>query len=315
MKEKPEICPVCKGRLFLTNRDGTKTCASCGHTLGTPSAHGGRSAAAPVRPSPSKTEKCPSCGSVANYVSTDADGKEIYACSFCGSKFTPKPRVEAKPKEPEPEKPAAPIKDELDGREIFALAKANTVEIFCRSGSGASAGSGFFIADNFVMTNAHVVFDDFGGANPTPSSYIAVCFKGGKQHGAEILAANLDEDMAILATDLSCSAIAEIAKEMPETGETIYAVGNSAGQGMCIMEGLVADQLREIADNDYMMISANIVGGNSGGPIFNKHGKVVGIVTLGSNEAVAMNYGIPVPRIERFIKSVEQKVGKKFARK
>ena len=64
-----------------------------------------------------------------------------------------------------------------------------------------------------------------------------------------------------------------------------------------------------------MMISANIVGGNSGGPIFNKRGKVVGIVTLGSNEAVAMNYGIPVPRIERFIKSVEQKAGKKFARK
>ncbi len=315
MKEKPEICPVCKGRLFLTNRDGTKTCASCGHTLGVPSAHGGRSAAAPARPSPSKTEKCPSCGSVANYVSTDADGKEIYACSFCGSKFTPKPRVEAKPKEPEQQQPAAPAKDGLDGREIFALARANTVEIFCSSGMCGSAGSGFFIADHFIMTNSHVVFDNFGEANPTPSQHVAVCFKGGRQYEAQIMAYNLDEDMAILATDMPCEQIAEIADKMPETGETIYAVGNSAGQGMCIMEGLVADQLREIADNDYMMISANIVGGNSGGPIFNKHGKVVGIVTLGSNEAVAMNYGIPVPRIEKFIKTVEQQLGKRFARK
>ena len=69
------------------------------------------------------------------------------------------------------------------------------------------------------------------------------------------------------------------------------------------MEGLVADQLREVADNQYMMISANIVGGNSGGPIFNKKGQVVGIVTLGSRDAVAMNYGIPVPRIREFLKA------------
>ena len=303
MKEKPEICPKCKGRLFLANRDGTKTCASCGATIGTPYADARGSK--PAGNKPASTELCPSCGSQADYDSTDASGRPVYSCKFCGNKFSPKP-VAA----PAPQAPAAPSapKEEkpeiLDGREIFALARSNTVEIHAVFSDAGSAGSGFFICPNYIITNAHVVFDHKDtilGHAAFGAKKVSVCFKGGHQHDAEIVFYNLEEDMALLKTNLPCTSVARISKTMPETGETIYAVGNSAGQGMCILQGIVADQLREVADNEYMMISANIVGGNSGGPIFNAKGHVVGIVTLGSRDAVAMNYGIPVTRIKNFI--------------
>ena len=307
MKEKAEICPKCKGRLFLSNRDGTKTCASCGETIGIPIYEAGKQRKADAAPAPVATATCPSCGSQASYVATDDRGQDVYACAFCGNRFSPKKAAAPSA----PVAPAAPKKDEeLDGKEIFALAKANTVEILATFTEGAGAGSGFFIAPGYILTNAHVVTeskknDPIGAlvGEVQPAKKVVVCFKGGKQHKAEIKYYDRKEDMAVLHTDLACSKVASISSDMPETGETIYAVGNSAGQGMCIMEGLVADQLREVADNQYMMISANIVGGNSGGPIFNKKGQVVGIVTLGSRDAVAMNYGIPVPRIREFLKA------------
>ena len=246
MKEKPEICPKCKGRLFLANRDGTKTCASCGATIGTPYADARGSK--PAGNNPASTELCPSCGSQADYDSTDASGRPVYSCKFCGNKFSPKP-VAA----PAPQAPAAPSapKEEkpeiLDGREIFALARSNTVEIHAVFSDAGSAGSGFFICPNYIITNAHVVFDHKDtilGHAAFGAKKVSVCFKGGRQFDAEIVFYNLEEDMALLKTNLPCTSVARISKTMPETGETIYAVGNSAGQGMCILQGIVADQLK-----------------------------------------------------------------------
>ena len=134
------------------------------------------------------------------------------------------------------------------------------------------------------------------------------------RQAAELIAYDTSNDMAILQTSLACPKIASIAKKMPDTGEEIFAVGNSAGEGMCILQGIVADQLRTVQKKPFMMISANIVGGNSGGPIFNKLGEVVGVVTLGSTKAVAMNYGIPVTRIESFLLETEGKLKMKFRR-
>ena len=308
MKPKQDVCPRCGGRLFLSNRDGTKTCSSCGMTLGTPDVtlSAASSKEKPQEKPIASSENCPQCGSPAEYLNTDPTGKLVYACAFCGNRFSPKPKGPAPaPEAPKgKEDPNAP--HPLDGREIFALAKANTVEVFADWGNTGSAGSGFFFADGYVITNAHVVMDDIEKQIPIASKSIKVRFKEGRYTECTLVAVSPKEDMAILKTNLKCTNIARIASQMPETGETIYAVGNSAGEGMCILEGIVADQLREIANNDYMMISANIVGGNSGGPIFSRMGEVVGIVTLGSNRAVAMNYGIPIPRIERFIDEVSK---------
>ena len=310
MKSKPNTCLFCGGRLFMEGKNGEKICAKCGRPVpGTgevkPKEHN--------KPSFAKTTICPTCGSMAEMVSNTSDGKELYACSVCGNRFTPIVK-EARPmSEPEPlpsqnGKPEPKKNGVLSGREIFEIAEANTVEILAHEGDplyGAS-GSGFFFAENgYILTNAHVILSEI--EKPTPAAQILVRFKNSEYTKAIIVDFDEAEDMAVLQTTLPCSNIAKIAKESPETGEAIYAVGNSAGQGMCILEGIVADKEREVIGKDFMMISANIVGGNSGGPIFNTKGEVVGIVTLGSTEAVAMNFGIPIKRIEKFLKYVENR--------
>lgn len=55
------------------------------------------------------------------------------------------------------------------------------------------------------------------------------------------------------------------------------------------------------------MFSAPIVHGNSGGPVFNGNGEVMGIATLGREDALAMNYAIPVSAVKDFIEKAKDK--------
>lgn len=311
-KKKPLECPKCKSRLFRDEPDGSRYCAKCGSMVIEPQVN------LEPKPSPApeaKMFRCPSCGSE----NPQTSGKDYCECGFCGNKYPaaevkprPNPYLQAKPKE------EAPLKGKtLDGKAIFDFAVKNTVEVHASYGVKGSCGTGFFFAQGgYILTNAHVVFEHVYESNlpPRRAVSISVNYKGMPRQAAELIAYDTSNDMAILQTSLACSKIASIAKKMPDTGEEIFAVGNSAGEGMCILQGIVADQLRTVQKKPFMMISANIVGGNSGGPIFNKLGEVVGIVTLGSTKAVAMNYGIPVTRIESFLLETEGKLKMKFRR-
>ncbi len=55
------------------------------------------------------------------------------------------------------------------------------------------------------------------------------------------------------------------------------------------------------------MFSAPIVHGNSGGSVFNCNGEVIGVATLGRDDALAMNYAIPVSVVKKFIKKAKDK--------
>lgn len=61
------------------------------------------------------------------------------------------------------------------------------------------------------------------------------------------------------------------------------------------------------------MFSAPIVHGNSGGPMFNGNGEVIGIATLGREDALAMNYAIPVSAVNAFIEQAKAKEEVKVA--
>lgn len=314
MKEKPIVCPKCKGRLFFEGRNGEKTCTKCGFVIY------GEAPATDIpetkAKTPTKSSPCPICGSLADLLDTDPNGREIYSCSFCGNRFTPMPKM------PKPQQPAAPQesasqpakqttkatpKDKpLNGKQIFEHALKNTVEVISVNYGN---GSGFFFADGFVMTNAHVVIDE---RTNNPVSSIKVNFKGGQEASATIIGYDIKEDMAILSTQMKCEEPVRFAKKELETGEAIYAVGNTAGEGMCILEGIVADKRRKVNGSEFTMISANIFHGNSGGPVFNTKGEFVGIASGGVEKIVAMNFSIPVDRVLRFIRAVEQQTRIRF---
>ena len=313
-KKKTSACPRCGGRLFREEPDGSVFCGKCGSLIEAGSNLNPAAGNKPAAPQGNMmAARCPVCGSE----TLCKEGTKSLVCSFCNSSFVPAPpKADTSPVMPNLTKKEEPAKDkEMNGRDIFALARTNTVEIHTSFGNAGCCGSGFFFDNGYVLTNAHVVFANvYEDGDVVPAKKITMNFKGGPRQDAEVVYYDIDGDMALLKTSLSCPKLARIAKKMPETGEAIFAVGNSAGEGMCILEGIVADQLRKVDDLDFMMISANIVGGNSGGPIFSSRGEVVGIVTLGSRTAVAMNYGIPVIRIESFLLTAERALHIKFKR-
>ncbi|MCR5491308.1 MAG: serine protease [Bacilli bacterium] len=292
-----ERCPVCKGGLFMEKADGSRVCAKCGYAIVKAKKPYPAEKSVASKGSEATGVACVQCGSPAKLLRFDPDGVGVYSCTLCGHTFRKEPK--ASPKQ------EAPKEKKLDGRDIFNLAKGNTVEVVSHYDKTRSLGSGFIFSDGFILTNAHVVFRNvYDEGEPIPCKKVTVNYKGGESIPAQLVAATIREDMAILHIDQHTPNIATIAKEMPETGEAIFAVGNSNGEGMCILEGIVADQLRDVYDLPFMMTSANTVHGNSGGPIFSTKGEVVGELTLGSSEAVAMNYAIPITRIRRFIQSV-----------
>ena len=203
----------------------------------------------------------------------------------------------------------------FDGKRVFAIARECSVEVHSTFQGKAygSAGSGFFFTeDGYILTNCHVVAENFNTPRIRYADSIQVNRKGERRYTAKLIYAEPNEDMAILKASIPNKGVARFANSVPETGEAIFAVGNSAGAGMCILEGIVADASRRVSNNIYMMISANIVGGNSGGPIFNTRGEVVGIVTLGSDTAVAMNYGITLGRAKNFLARAEEETDLRF---
>ena len=112
--------------------------------------------------------------------------------------------------------------------------------------------------------------------------------------------------MLLHSDELSTDGVTFCAKEV-ETGEKVYAIGNSKGQGICILDGIVSDSERLFGSDKFIMFSAPIVHGNSGGPVFNGNGEVIGIATLGREDALAMNYAIPVSAVNAFIEQAKAK--------
>jgi len=65
----------------------------------------------------------------------------------------------------------------------------------------------------------------------------------------------------------------------------------------------VSDSRRTLGDNDYIVISAPVTSGYSGGPVFNTKGSIIGIIKGGRDGAVAMNYSIPSKIISSFLEN------------
>jgi serine protease Do len=139
----------------------------------------------------------------------------------------------------------------------------------------SALGSGFVIsADGFVVTNNHVI----EGADE-----ILVEFYSGEELPAKVIGTDRNTDIALLKVD------AEDALEFVEFGDSdaarigdwVMAMGNPLGQGFSVSAGIVSQRGRALsgAYDDYIQTDAAINRGNSGGPLFNMDGEVIGVNT------------------------------------
>jgi serine protease Do len=142
----------------------------------------------------------------------------------------------------------------------------------------SALGSGFVISeDGFIVTNNHVI----EGADE-----ILIEFFPGGEPGvpAELIGTDPNTDIAVLKVDLDNLPFVEFGDSNAEgarVGDWVMAMGNPLGQGFSVSAGIVSARNRALSGtyDDYIQTDAAINRGNSGGPLFNMDGEVIGVNT------------------------------------
>lgn len=172
-----------------------------------------------------------------------------------------------------------------------------TTNIFGMTVSGSVSGSGFVISeDGYILTNYHVVEDAYTGGYE-----VKVMFYDGSTYTAEIKGFDRNNDIAVLKIDATGLDAAELgSSDSLYVGDTVYAVGNPLGElSYSMTSGMVSATDRLITTEEGTMtmfqIDAAVNEGNSGGPVYNTSGQVVGVVTAKSNEDGTEGLGFAIP--------------------
>ncbi len=143
----------------------------------------------------------------------------------------------------------------------------------------SALGSGFVISeDGFIVTNNHVI----EGADEILIEF----FPGGDEMlEAELVGTDPNTDIALLKVEadrpLSYVSFGDSDGDTAEVGDWVMAMGNPLGQGFSVSAGIVSARNRELAGtyDDYIQTDAAINRGNSGGPLFDMNGDVIGVNT------------------------------------
>lgn len=139
---------------------------------------------------------------------------------------------------------------------------------------GQALGSGFVISDDgFIVTNNHVI----EGADD-----IEIEFFSGQRMKAKVIGTDPKTDLAVLKVDADGLPFVPFGdSDKARTGDWVMAVGNPLGQGFSVSAGIISARGRSLQGtyDDYIQTDAAINRGNSGGPLFNMDGEVIGVNT------------------------------------
>lgn len=196
--------------------------------------------------------------------------------------------------------------------DVYQKAIGSTLALIAKMGDGAMSGTGTMVSEKgYFIANAHVVTELAQNRKAILKFSEEIYGQSGEHNYrfvADLIYANPAIDLALLKTDPNKELVpVTFSNQEAFPGEAVYAIGNSKGEGLCIVEGIVSDVHRKIGAIDAIMISAPVTHGNSGGPVFDAEGKLIGIVQSGRNDVSAMNYVIPIKTVLDFLQEAKDK--------
>lgn len=156
--------------------------------------------------------------------------------------------------------------------------------------AGGGHGSGFIISkDGYVLTNEHVI---------NGTSEVLVRFSNGVEVAAQVLRSHKGRDIALLKLPLNGLPAIPINEKIPEVAATVYAIGSPKDEDLqsTVKDGLVSivrDAKFTGVSMPYIQASIDVAKGNSGGPMLDFYGNVVGLTDIGLGEN-NLNFFIPI---------------------
>ncbi len=192
-----------------------------------------------------------------------------------------------------------------------------STNIFGYTSTSAASGSGFVLTqDGYIVTNYHVIEDAASDSSVT----ITVSFQNGDSYSAKLVGGEKGNDVAVL--KIEAVGLIPVTLGNSDTlavGQNLMVIGNPLGElTFTLTDGLVSalDRLITTSMGTMNMFQTNcaINSGNSGGPIFNSYGEVVGIATAkygasnSSSDAIVegIGFGIPINDVKTMISDIIQ---------
>lgn len=179
----------------------------------------------------------------------------------------------------------------LSAEEIYEQCGQSTVEIYAYYNDGVSMGSGFYADKGMIVTNYHVI---------EGAERIIVKTYDEKKIGINtIVGYDKELDLAILGIDRESTPLC-ISQDKVAAGQDVYAIGSPYGLTGTMSKGMVTAASRKMDNNvDYIQIDASISEGNSGGPLINKYGEVIGITTMYMEDGQNLNFAINIKELQK----------------
>lgn len=189
----------------------------------------------------------------------------------------------------------------LTSQEIFVKASPWVVSITSysqsRYGTSTSTGTGIIMSeDGYIITNHHVI---------SGATKVVVTLKGGKEYTATVVGSEAKTDIAVLkiaANGLDAAEFGTSAELV--VGDTAIVIGNPLGLEFAdtMTQGIISSTEREVSIEGNMMsliqTTAAVNPGNSGGPIINSRGQVIGVVNakIAQENVEGIGFAIPIDK-------------------
>jgi serine protease Do len=193
------------------------------------------------------------------------------------------------------------LNDELSGLIRQVLPSTVTIEGYSKDLTENSQGSGWIYATDLVVTNHHVIK---GLANPVTVSPVGRAAMVG-----EVIGSDPENDIAVIrARGLNGTPLA-LESEQPRLGELCVAIGSPHSYRESASLGIISGLSRQIRMGDGSVIEemiqtdAAVNPGNSGGPLVNIHGRIIGMNTMGPAETV--NMAVPAETLACVVPELE----------
>lgn len=186
-----------------------------------------------------------------------------------------------------------PQRTKMDTVDLAEYVQQRTVTVNVDLGDyGTSTGSGFFIDDQGTVVTSYHVIDGAQDITVEVSD-------GGTYNLEKIIDFDPQYDIVIMKIAYQGNPYLEICEEKVRTGEEVYAVGSSLGfLNGTFSDGLISSVARHIGQIECIQTTAAISSGNSGGPLVNAYGEVVGINAFSYVSGENLNLAVHVKMMD-----------------